>query len=337
MNSMDSKIKISVALCTYNGERFLREQLESIANQSHLPDELIVCDDGSTDGTRAILEEFVKVAPFCVKVIFNTENLGYVKNFEKAISLCSGDLIFLSDQDDRWREDKVALMQEIFSNPAIGMAFSNASIMDEHGQLTGELLWDAAHFNAKAQQYFLHGEAYKILYLKNIVSGCTMAFRRQLWHLIRPLPKDIPFIHDAWIALMSAIVSEVTFIDKPLIQYRLHAQQSAALERKKTSVNELMLQVRNNEKFQQYQRHLEQLRILRQRILNLQDHIVSQRYDYLLKCIEEHERHLNVRINLSPRFFVNCVQVLRELASGRYHRFSNGFKSVFADLLKSSA
>jgi len=95
-----NKNTISVALCTYNGELYLREQLESILKQTFPPDEIIICDDGSTDTTIKILEEFRRKSFIPVKVYYNKENLGVSKNFEKAISLCSGDIIFLSDQDD---------------------------------------------------------------------------------------------------------------------------------------------------------------------------------------------------------------------------------------------
>ena len=103
----NSQNKISVALCTYNGERFLRQQLESIQQQSRLPDELVVCDDRSRDQTVAIVREFATSVSFPVVIVQNPETLGSSRNFEKAIRLCTGDLIALSDQDDIWYPNRL--------------------------------------------------------------------------------------------------------------------------------------------------------------------------------------------------------------------------------------
>jgi len=99
---------VSVALCTYNGAAYLGEQLDSIVAQSRPPDELVVCDDGSTDGTVGLLQAFVPEAPFPVRLYRNERNRGFAKNFERAISLCTGDFIALSDQDDVWKPEKLA-------------------------------------------------------------------------------------------------------------------------------------------------------------------------------------------------------------------------------------
>ena len=96
------RLHISVAMCTYNGGKYLREQLISIAKQARLPDELIVCDDVSNDATLQILNEFQKMAPFPIRIHRNGVRLGVTKNFEQAIALCNGDIIALSDQDDVW-------------------------------------------------------------------------------------------------------------------------------------------------------------------------------------------------------------------------------------------
>src|ERR1700751_2230018 len=101
------KLTISVALCAYNSSRYGEEQLESIASQSRLPDEVVICDDDSVDDTPSILERFRKEAPFDVRIHRNETNLGVTRNFEKAIALCSGDIIALSDCDDVWRGDKL--------------------------------------------------------------------------------------------------------------------------------------------------------------------------------------------------------------------------------------
>ena len=101
------EMRISIALCTYNGDPYLSELLESLAGQDFRPCELVVCDDGSTDSTLSILNEFEHVAPFPIRIFNNTENLGVIKNFEKALSLCTGDYIAPCDQDDIWQPEKL--------------------------------------------------------------------------------------------------------------------------------------------------------------------------------------------------------------------------------------
>src|SRR5919199_6162917 len=119
--------RVSVAMCTYNGERYLQEQLDSIAAQTCLPDELVVCDDRSSDRTLEIIQIFKSKVSFPVHLHINPENLGTIKNFEKAISLCTGDIIVLSDQDDVWKPHKVeTILQAFAKNTKAGYVFSNA-------------------------------------------------------------------------------------------------------------------------------------------------------------------------------------------------------------------
>jgi glycosyltransferase involved in cell wall biosynthesis len=139
--------QISVALCTYNGERFLARQLASIQQQTRTPDELVVCDDCSTDSTIEILKDFAASAGFPVRIIRNEQNLGFVANFEQAIRLCQGDLIALCDQDDIWYPTRLERSQQEFAaHPEAGLVFSDADVMDDRDQLTGtRLLCDRSH------------------------------------------------------------------------------------------------------------------------------------------------------------------------------------------------
>lgn len=124
-------MRISIAMTTYNGARYLNDQLDSFSVQTKLPDELVVCDDKSSDNTINILDDFKRTAPFDVKIICNEENIGYTKNFQKALSLCSGDLIFLSDQDDVWLSDKVEIMSSYFNeNRDIYVLLADMIIVD---------------------------------------------------------------------------------------------------------------------------------------------------------------------------------------------------------------
>ena len=126
-------MKFSVAMCTYNGAAYLEEQLDSIARQIRLPDELVVCDDNSSDESLRILRSFAARSAFPVRLHSNESNLGSTKNFEKAICLCSGDVIALADQDDVWHPEKLAILEREFSStPDVGLVFTDAEIVDEN-------------------------------------------------------------------------------------------------------------------------------------------------------------------------------------------------------------
>ncbi len=145
--------KISVALCTYNGERFLQKQLDSIANQTRLPDEMVVCDDRSTDRTVAMVREFQASASWPVRVFENEHNLGSAANFERAIGLCSGDLIALSDQDDIWYPNRLARSeQELTAHAEAGLVFSDADVIDDQGRKQEKTLWQRLGFAGKRER-----------------------------------------------------------------------------------------------------------------------------------------------------------------------------------------
>ncbi len=138
---------ISVAMCTFNGARFLRAQLESIARQRRPPDELVICDDGSSDGSVEILREFAAGASFSIRIFCNEKNLGSTQNFEKAIQLCKGDLIALCDQDDIWLPEKLSRLLQIFEqDSSLGGVFSDADLINENSQEIGKRLWQVHKF-----------------------------------------------------------------------------------------------------------------------------------------------------------------------------------------------
>ena len=125
-------MKISVAMCTFNGASFVRDQLDSMLRQTRTPDELVICDDRSEDDTVAILEAWRQAAPFPVTIEVNPERLGSTGNFAKAIAMCGGDVIALSDQDDVWLDHKLAEAESAFSSNAdLGLWFTDALLVDE--------------------------------------------------------------------------------------------------------------------------------------------------------------------------------------------------------------
>jgi glycosyltransferase involved in cell wall biosynthesis len=226
--------KISVALCTYNGEKYLQHQLESIKNQTHGIHELIVCDDGSKDQTLSILEDFKSHVDFKVEIHLNATNLGSSKNFEKCIQLCTGDIVFLCDQDDWWYEEKVEMQMKFFNaHPEIEAVFSNAIMVDQKGIPTGNTSFDQIEFYPEMQSKWDSGYAFDMLLKGYVVTGATLAIRKKICAEVFPVPEIIPeLIHDGWISLYLSSQQKIGFISDPLIQYREHASQQVGLQGK---------------------------------------------------------------------------------------------------------
>ena len=214
----------SVALCSYNGEKYIHQQIDSILSQTHRPSEIVVCDDGSTDRTPEILAEYQKQYPEIFRIHFNEINLRSVKNFEKAISLCSKDIIFLSDQDDIWSENKAEKIVSFLDNhPEIDAVATNGFCIDENGAVHEKYsLWDAPVFlreKGKNIDYF------EIILHCNIATGASMAFRAALKPEIMPFPVLKDYHHDEWIALNTARKGRFEFLNDKLFYYRTHQEQ----------------------------------------------------------------------------------------------------------------
>src|SRR5438477_7810497 len=219
-------MKISVAMCTHNGARYLQEQLDSIAAQTRPPDELIICDDCSTDKTVPLVRQFSEATRLRVRLHINEKTLGSTKNFERAISFCAGEIVALADQDDIWLSHKLAAIEKVFvENPAAGLVFSDAEIVNEHLQPLGRRMWERNGFDRMKMKLISENRAMEVLLPGWTVTGSTMAFKNRFSDLFMPIPEDLPLIHDGWIALIIAAVSKVVWIDEPLIKYRQHPGQ----------------------------------------------------------------------------------------------------------------
>jgi len=324
--SKDKKLILSIAMCTFNGADYLTEQLDSIVKQTRLPDELIVCDDNSADITLQILNKFRKIAPFQVKIYNNTERLGSTKNFEKAINLCQGDVIALSDQDDLWLPHKIEKLENIFkSNHNIGYVFSDALIVDEQLHSLGYTMWEGIHFSIKQRDIFKQGHQVEVLFKHNVVTGSTMAIKSEIKNLILPISEK--WIHDAWIALLvSAAGINGNFIEESLIKYRQHSTQ--LIGGKKFSFSE-QLRKTYNIKSNSYSIMAKQFEDILDRLI-LMDKLKAN----TKLLINSKIKHLQTRQNIHEishlkRFY----WIFKELFSKRYHKFSNGWKSVAKDLL----
>jgi glycosyltransferase involved in cell wall biosynthesis len=327
-------MKISIAMCTYNGADFLPAQLQSIITQSRPPDEIVICDDGSTDGTRAVLETFKKESSIPITLHINDRNLGSVKNFERSITLCTGDVIALSDQDDVWRSDKLHLFESVLNkSPSAGIIFSDAEIVDEHLNPLDRRMWDEVGFDAHRRKLVRTGRALEVLIHGWTVTGATMAFRTNFVKLSLPIPDEIAMIHDGWIALTIAAVADVVAVDETLIKYRQHAQQQIGAPARKETAPELRGMQAIETAFRRRNSSADLHKILE----TLEARLLSQANDFdtrkALSFVSNYASHLNVRANLPQRRLNRVPSILRELLSLRYHEYANGFKSAAKDLV----
>ncbi len=216
--------KVSVAMCTFNGSRYLSAQLDSLLRQQRLPDEVVICDDGSTDSTGALLLEFSQIAPFPVRLVWNDTNLGYSRNFAQAIALCTGDIVALSDQDDIWYPPKLRRLEEVFaSDPAAGGVFSDGDLIGTDSQSLPGSLWGSFDFQERDLPRMQDEAAVRVLLRRNVVTGMAFAFRREWGGLLLEMPDHWP--HDFWLALMLAAKGALRACPERLVAYRVHATQ----------------------------------------------------------------------------------------------------------------
>jgi glycosyltransferase involved in cell wall biosynthesis len=208
--SAKSNLLISIAMATYNGEKYLIRQLESIINQTYKNIEIIIVDDCSSDGTMSIIKDFASKYNF-IKYSQNLKNSGVAKTFEKAISLCNGDYIALSDQDDNWFKNKLeALLGHVKDNLLI---HSETVLIDKNNNIIEKSNYTKIKYASKSDF---------IDYLwSNNLHGCTAMFKRKLIDLCFPIPNEF-YVHDHYLAICAAYYGSITLYNKPLVYYRQH-------------------------------------------------------------------------------------------------------------------
>ena len=250
--------KISVAMCTYNGEKFLQKQLESIFSQTFTVNEIIICDDGSTDGTEDIVNIFSRKYIDIISFHKNEVNLKSVKNFEKAISLTTGDFIFLCDQDDLWHPQKVEkIINHFEKNPKAEAVFTDAVLIDDNeNPIKDYTLWLTCIFRPEIitacggfwKTYQSHD---------NMVTGATMCIKKIAKGFIFPFPESPEFHHDEWLALHFAQRETLFLLEDKLTFYRIHQNQQVGgglIERYETEKEyiDMVLNFKKPKNFQMY-------------------------------------------------------------------------------------
>lgn len=213
MDALARCLRISIAMATYNGERYIRQQLESLARQTLLPFELIVTDDGSSDSTLEILRAFAETAPFPVRIFRNETRLGYEENFLKAASLCKGEVIAFCDQDDIWMKRKLEVCAPSFADLTVVGVLHSGQTIDNSGQL-GQL-----HPHFPESRVFAAGDFYPF----DESPGYSMMIRRELIELADSRGRhDQLKSHDKWFCLLAANAGCLATLSEVLVCYRQH-------------------------------------------------------------------------------------------------------------------
>ena len=226
-------VDLSVALCTWNGARWVRSFLDSLAEQELLPDELVVSDDRSDDDTVAIIEDFAASSPFPVHLQVNEQRLGSTANFARVLERCRGRFIALADQDDLWYPAKLRrLRDELAADPTLTLAFSDADLIGEDGRSLQRRLWDTRLVGRTLRKHPIVPE--ELFARRPLTTGCTMVIRRRAAEAALPFPEDLtdevaPMRHDRWLSLVAAAVGSVRAVPEPLLGFRVHPAQETGV------------------------------------------------------------------------------------------------------------
>ena len=337
MDGMNNLKTISVAMATYNGEKYIREQLDSLALQTLSPFELIVTDDGSTDSTLAIVEEFSTIAPFPVKVYRNKERLGYADNFLKAASLCQGEYVAFCDQDDIWLPNKLAVCADGFITTDVKMVVHSGNVVDGNGTHVGVNL--PCVRNHKIQRLGMHPQKF--------YQGYAIIFRRDLIDFVnadsRPDENESSkkMAHDVWIPFLANIFGSTRLLNDSLVLYRRHGSNASGYD--SAHRHALMPDyVKTKRCAEVYSVSLDNI-VRRSLWLKSLPHSGGAHRGNCLRdavrVFESHCRYLEKRIAMYHKnnILYNFHQLINIVLSGGYRNYKNGgmgFKAFLGDAFR---
>jgi len=310
---------ISVVVITYQGARWVAAQAASIAAQTRLPDELVIADDGSTDGTVAIARDALGSIAERVRVLPTDRHLGLSPNVERGIRAATGDVIVLADQDDVWLADKLATVELWGDSGAPGGCFSDGWIIDAKGVRTGDRVWARAGLDRRQRGRWA-GDPFGVLLRQPLVTGATMAIRRDTLDLLLPLPES--GWHDYAMSLLLAATSTLTMIDDPLVEYRLHGENTAGLRPRSRRARVLAQDA-----------HRDNLREQVRLFDLLADRLATHGHPEPAQRMTVKASLLRARAALPAARHRRVPGVVRLTATGGYHSYAQGWASAARDLL----
>lgn len=320
-------MKTNIILGSYNGEKYIKEQIKSFFRQTQLPDLLIVSDDASTDRTVEVVRALAKVSPFPIKIIENTTNSGYTKNFENLLEVADGDFIFFSDQDDYWFPNKIEIVTKEFLKSEKIMWVINDMILAD-GKLEPTPFTQLTNI----RKIGMSDETF--------VAGCAVAIRKEWKSIVLPFPENYEG-HDNWISRLAAITGSRKIIEKPLQLYRRHGfniSQSFASKTEKVSQFSAAISHGLQSAEKGWTKELERLQLTRDRIAEKREVLefldLSSDHNKALVISDRkiniyQKRIANSKKNKFSRFLPLCKMYLQ----GDYQIFL-GYKSFIKDLIR---
>lgn len=320
------RVMLSVALCTYNGVQHLPALLASLANQRRLPDELLVCDDGSTDTTQELIAAFAKHAPFNVRWYQQKNRLGPAANFVAAAQRARGEWIAFCDQDDIWHPDK--LVRAMAASQAHGntaAVFCNARLIDADGHPLRHTLWQCIAFMPCEQIILSTGTPWQILVRHPVVSGAGLVIHARVRDYLPPIPDH--WMHDAWAALVAAASGPVVSIAEPLFDYRQH--DANVIGARPRTLLDLWKTFHSLDRTAYLQAECQRWDALVTRLVSLPESRFKQA---TTDAASAKLGHLLRRHEFPAARRRRWKGVAREWRSGNYRRFTKGWGPLLADL-----
>lgn len=321
---------IAVAMCTYNGAEYIVEQLETMAAQTLLPAQIVVSDDGSTDGTIALLKQAwerlqvhtSELAHIELIVLVNAAPLGVTKNFEQALASTTKKWIVLADQDDIWFPRRLELEAQKLSSGA-GFVFGDAELINDTGDTIGHTLFEALALK-DSELSGIVSDPVSVLTKRNIVTGATAALTRDVFTAAAPFPEG--WVHDEWLAMVAALTNTTFAVtEEPIIGYRQHEANQIGV--KKNTVQTRMAKLRA-EGVERNTRLLKRITSLSERAPELTH---SSRDRALIASARAFQQ---ARSNFPRNRAVRWVSVFGQVMTGRYFRVSNGARDILRDLVQ---
>lgn len=226
---------VDILLATYNGEKYIRPQLDSILKQTHSNFRLLVSDDSSSDSTREILKEYAKNDKRII-LFFQEKNLGVIKNFEFLLKKVENNYYMFSDQDDIWKENKIEKSLKHIIDTKSDLVYSDLEVVDENLNVIYSSYWKLKGIYNKIKRY----NNFESLYLNNFVTGCTIISKKELIEKVLPLPNTSKYVlHDYWISLIISQSGKISYIDAPLIKYRQHKNNKIGSKKRSDEIKTL--------------------------------------------------------------------------------------------------
>jgi glycosyltransferase involved in cell wall biosynthesis len=325
MKQNKTNFSCSVAIAAYKGEKYLKEQLESLFAQTRLPDEIVICDDSPDDAIKKIVETLAASSPCKIHYHHNHTQCGLNGNFSKAVSLCRGNIIFFCDQDDVWLSKKIELMLEVlYKNPEIGAVFCDSTVVDENLKSLGYSLWDMCGFILSRQKKLMNGKALDIFLKRAIATGHNIAFRAEYKKIL--LPFISPLAYDISVCILLACVTKWGMLDEELTLYRIHDNNLS-----NTSQHSIAQQLelsRASIKNNKFKTNVDFFKAIL-------DRLEQSDYDISLETsnkLRQKIKHFLKRANLSSNIFYRMPLIINETFNGNYFSYANGWKSILVDI-----